>query len=325
MPRTIEPELDAAYAIRGVADQQGRYLVPVRGAHLVGARGMVRLPDGSIASESVNFEPPLARDRNYLKPPCRRFVEKPGRYFSLVIHWSGTRNYYHWFHDVLTRLDGVLDVVPADTTLIVPPNMRGFQKDSLRLMGIPEKRLVEYDGRETWTVETLYFAPRVSHVGADRGETDRWVRDRVLRGCGITPRSTGRRIFISRRNAGQRRLVNDDEVSELLERYGFETVVTEGLSLESQAMLFAQAAVLVSTHGAGLTNMLFSAPGLKVLEMIEPAKMEVSYIYWAMAEELGHEYWYFVADTVSRPGHQSDTSVSLEKLEATLLAMKLDQ
>ena len=303
MPRSVEPELHDEYTIRRVANQLGRYLVPVRGTRLIGARGLVMLSDGSFAAESVNFKPQLGQDPDYVAPRRRKVVSKPGNYFSLVVHWSGTRNYYHWFHDTLTRLHGVLEYLPSDTTFVVSANLRQFQQDSLRLMGIADHQCAPFNGEEVWELETLHFAPRVSNVGSDRGDADIWVRDQILHGCGVVPLPTGRRIFISRRRASQRRLVNEEEVTGLLACYGFETVVTEELSLRDQAALFAQAEVLVSTHGAGLTNMLFSASGLKVVDMIEPRMLKHAYHFWTMADELDHEYWYFVADSVTRRGY----------------------
>jgi Glycosyltransferase 61 len=323
MPQSVEPEVHDVYARRQVVNQPGRYLVPVRGARLVGARGLVVLPDGSYAAESVWGEPDLAQDPDYLAPRRRTVVSKSGNYFSLVVHWSGTRNYYHWLHDVLIRLHGAMEHLPADTTFIVPARLRPFQQDSLRYLGIPGDRLAPYDGEEVWELETLYFAPRVSNVGSDRGVADQWLRDQILEGADVSPRHGGRRIYISRRNATKRRLVNEEAVETLLVDHGFETVLTEELSLREQAALFAQAEILVSAHGAGLTNILFAAPGLKVVDMIEPGMLDVAFIYWAMADELDHEYWYFVTESVPRPGYQNDTLVPIKKLAATLAAMHL--
>ena len=64
--------------------------------------------------------------------------------------------------------------------------------------------------------------------------------------------------------------------------------------------------------------MLFAPSGLVVVDMIDPGMFDWTYVFWTMAEELGHEYWYLVADSVPRPGHQHDASVPLDKLAATL-------
>lgn len=320
-PHTVDAELLEAYSQRAIAQQPGRYLVPIEGARLVGARGLVVLPDGSWAAESAWGAPELARDPDHLAPPRRAHVPQSGSWFSLLAHWSGTRNYYHWLHDVLVRLHGVREHLPSDTRFVVPPRLRPFQRDSLRFLGISDDRLVPFDGHETWEFETLHFAPKVSNVGSDRPAADRWLRDQLTAGAGVVPARGGRRIYISRRNAKKRRLVNEDAVEAFLEHRGFETVLTEDLTFQEQIARFAQADVLVSTHGAGLTNMLFAASGLRVVELIEPGMADVAYIYWAMADALGHEYWYFRNDSVPRRGYQPDALASLEKLEATLAAM----
>jgi hypothetical protein len=325
MPRTVEPELHHQYTIREVANQRGRYLVPVRGARLIGGKGLVILPDGSFAAESRNSLPELKMDPDYLAPRRRKVVSKPGNYFSLVLRWSATPNYGHWFHDTLTRLHGVRDHLPPDTIFVVPANLNQYQQDSLRLMGIADNQRARFNGEEVWELETLHFAPQVTHVGDDRADVDIWLRDQILHGCGVVPVQAGRRIFISRRRAKTRRVVNEEAVVELLASFGFETVVAEELSIREQATLFAGASALVSTHGSGLTNMLFSAPGLKVVEMIDPQMLKHAYHFWTMAEQLGYDYWYFVADSVPRRGHRDDVLVPLEKLEETLERMQLDR
>jgi len=60
-----------------------------------------------------------------------------------------------------------------------------------------------------------------------------------------------------------------------------------------------------------------------VVEMIEPGMITQAYVYWTMAQELGHEYWYFIADSVPQPGKQNDTAVPLSKLRGTLDQIRL--
>lgn len=49
--------------------------------------------------------------------------------------------------------------------------------------------------------------------------------------------------------------------------FGFETVYAEDLSFDEQRNLFFETKILVTPHGAGLTNVLFMQPGTKVLEL----------------------------------------------------------
>ena len=55
-----------------------------------------------------------------------------GAYFSLIHLWSTTRNYYHWMHDSLKRLYGILEYLPDDTEVHDPvqTSVRSNEKPS---------------------------------------------------------------------------------------------------------------------------------------------------------------------------------------------------
>ena len=114
-------------------------------------------------------------------------------------------------------------------------------------------------------------------------------------------------------------------MEDFLRGYGFDTLVAEELTLREQVAQFTNAELVVSTHGAGFTNTLFSPPGTRIVDMIEPEKLSHAYVFWTMAEALGHEYWYFLADAVAHPGRQYDTHVPIDKLAATFERMKLER
>jgi capsular polysaccharide biosynthesis protein len=261
----------------------------------------------------------VGEDPAYYLPKRRPVLRKSGHYFSLVGKWGiqAQGNYYHWLHDTVERLFGVIPLLPVDTRYIVPANLTPLQIETLRLVGVKEDQLADFSGEEVWELETLHFAPPTSNSGSHRRDADEWLRDKILDGCGIAPTPAKRRIFISRRQAPNRRLVNEAEVEDYLHRCGFETWVPERLPICEQAKVFSQAEIVVSTHGAGLTNMLFAPRGLVVVDMIQPDMLPMAYVFWAMAEELGHQYWYFVAEAVPQPASRPDTIVPLEKLMAT--------
>jgi capsular polysaccharide biosynthesis protein len=82
------------------------------------------------------------------------------------------------------------------------------------------------------------------------------------------PRARGhRRLYFSRRGATHRRIVNADELSALLNKYGFETVELERLSAADQFKLAAEAEVVLGPHGAGLANILACPIACTVIEL----------------------------------------------------------
>ena len=103
--------------------------------------------------------------------------------------------------------------------------------------------------------------------------------------------------------------------------FGFETFHFEHLTFRDQVELLSQAEAIASTSGAALMNILFAPPGLKLLVLVEP--VEMSHVYWTMAEAAGHEYWYAMGETVLNPPPSPgiDLRVSPDKIANTLQAM----
>jgi Glycosyltransferase 61 len=325
LPRTIEPEIDDVFIRRRTVSQPGKYLVSLHGAKVLGPHGLVVLPDGSYAAESVFNDAHVKIDPSYYLPR-RRVVSKQGDYFSLLVKFAmaDRNNYYHWMHDTLERLYGVQSLLPADTNFIVPADLGQVHRESLRLLGVSDDQLVFFSGADAWQLETLHFSPQTTDSGVSRREVDEWLRDRTLAAFNVSLGAPSRRNFISRRDTSKRRLVNESEVESYLHQHGFETCLPETLTLGEQVKLFSQAEVVVSTHGSAFTNILFAPPGLTVVDMIQPSMIRWGSVFWAMAEELGHRYWYLAADSVPRPGHQDDTYVPVDRLAATLSEIGLD-
>jgi capsular polysaccharide biosynthesis protein len=77
----------------------------------------------------------------------------------------------------------------------------------------------------------------------------------------------GRRIYLSRADAGWRRVLNEPVLMAMLAQRGFESVSLAGMSVREQAALFDAAAWIVAPHGAGLANVVFARPGATLLEI----------------------------------------------------------
>lgn len=318
LPRTVEATMPATYADRTSASLRDKILVAIPGARIVGEHGLVVLPDGAYAAESAYTSAVLEADADYAAPPRRPVVPQPGGYVSLLNVWPHAV-YYHWMHDVLERLYRVLAHVPDDVRYLVPAGLRPYQVETLELLGIPESRLVRFDGSEVWELETLHFTTATTNSGSSRREVDEWLRDSVMRAYGIERSAAPhRRLYLSRRDVATRRLANEAEVEALLHGDGFETCRPEQLSLREQVALFAETEIVISGHGSAFTNMLFAPPGLVVVDMVEASMADLAYVFWTMCEALGHEYWFFSIDSVARPGQPPDGRVPLEKLRATL-------
>ena len=130
-----------------------------------------------------------------------------------------------------------------------------------------------------------------------RPELVRKVRDAVWQEEAPAPR---RRIFISRQKVKRRRLLNEEQIWRILEPLGFERVLMEELPFEAQVELMKDTRVLVGSHGAGLTNMIFCAPETQVLEIADLSFPNPN--FYALASGLGHDYWLAEGEPVGE-GH----------------------
>jgi capsular polysaccharide biosynthesis protein len=90
---------------------------------------------------------------------------------------------------------------------------------------------------------------------------------------------------------------NRDELMAAISQLGFEKYVLEDLTPEEQIELFYDADVVVGTHGAGLTNLLFS-PHTRVLELFPRDFVEPHYLF--MCKSLGHMYRFWLNTACSR-------------------------
>jgi capsular polysaccharide biosynthesis protein len=77
------------------------------------------------------------------------------------------------------------------------------------------------------------------------------------------------KVYLSRRNASNRRKFNEDEVFEMLKKYGFDEVLPEDYTINEQVALFNQAKIIVTGSGAALTNVLFCSEKCRIVVLVK--------------------------------------------------------
>lgn len=330
-PRTLEPEVDASFAPLCSYTVPERAVVQIPGARLRGAGGprhsrvgLALLPDGQFVGELVALTPAgrramLADEPSYTTRLPPRPEQKAGSYYAFV--GFGMHHYYHWCHDLIMGAIGLAGHLAPDARIIVPADMRPFQRESLALLGLDPRSWVEFPADGYWELEHLHVITPKLKTQIDSPEPFRWFRDAAMARLGVGPARPRRRLYLTRRGDGHWRTVNEPAVEAELHRFGFETVAPGTLSFKAQAELFAEAEVIVGT-GAGLFNMVFSPPGTKVLQLQEGR--HIVHALWTQAAAMAFDYHYLLCDSVPNPnGGDADIHVPLGKLSASLLSMDL--
>ena len=295
--------------------QKDLFLVRLEEAEFLGNSGAVVL-DGKVVVESVGDVSRLAKSDAFKEVSLLLPKRLKGRYTSVLhLPWANHNN-YHWFFDCLARLYLVLENVQGPIKIIMRQEMAAYQLETLEfvLRDYPQAEVVYIGKHEKWQVEEFVLPSFIanSQSGFLPSEVANWLREKVWRGYGVQQAKHKKRIYISRANAKTRRVLNEQALLPILERYGFEVVRAEDLTYQQQVQLFFEAEAVVAPHGAGLTNLLFSEQ-CQVLEF-HPANLIKTH-YFLLSKGLGFRYSAVVGTMGDR---LENYTVNVQEVEAWL-------
>ena len=227
-----------------------------------------------------------------------------------TIAFPESSGYFHWILDCLPRLKLLEEVISEIDYLIVPYNLKRFHLETLSLLGFPEEKLLKIKDGDHLMCENLFVPSRSS--------ASKWVCD-FLRESFI-PKDVAephRLIYISRKDALYRKIINEEEVEDYLRGIGFEIVQMSELNFLEQVKICAEAQIVVGPHGAGLSNTVFCR-NAKILEMFSPSYINKA--YWTIANNVGNEYYYLLGGDApgNSPPPWRDFRVDMEAFKETL-------
>jgi len=131
-----------------------------------------------------------------------------------------------------------------------------------------------------------------------------------------------RRVFLNRSKESGRCIENFEEIKKILNIYKFEIVDTNNTPLDYQAQLFNSIKYLVSIHGAGNTNIIFSQQSLRFLEL-NPANRIACHYYW-LSKSLGIDYYNVVLGRNLTSTHiypEPSFTIDPQKFETALIKL----
>lgn len=294
-------------------------LVEIPQATVHFASGAAFDQEGHVFPETSTFFPLFTRTPS-TSPPLEDIPELPGRYLIIPSVWG--YNYAHWLWDSLPRW-AALRYCPDDTKILIYKDAPGYQRESLRLLGVPDERMVEAPGA-LFRVEHL-MALCSGHNCGPHPYLARETRNALLAAVGADAKTAGTRRFYAGRNQAPvrarstRRILNEPELLDLLERHGFETIQPQSLSFADQIRLFASASVVAGPHGAALYNILFAPEQSSVMEFLVWEHFETSVSRLSSLCEINHFHLFGQAQNA-----QLELILDIKKVER-LLAMMLPE
>ena len=248
----------------------------------------------------------------------RRFRKQqlPGTTPYVSVH-NSYRGYYHWLLESVPKLLEAQRTIP-NFTLLLPANYTdAFYDDTLRLLGITKIERLQPN--------TLYHVPMLAlpygkeAMGDYVAQALAEVKALFLR-VTLTSATLGpERLYISRRKASRRKVLNENAVEQMLVAHGFIALCFEDYTFEEQVRLCANAKILVGIHGAGLANMVFLPNQATVVELRKFDNGH-NYFFTHLASTIGLDYHllYCAAQDEQQSVQDADLWVDLASLQAVL-------
>lgn len=333
-PKTLDADLYWKFNLDYGTQSQPAYLASVAGGRIWNGVAIIT-PDNQLLSDTSIYM--RVDPNNPQKHPVFRQEIQPPTYLDktvAVLSAAGGNSFFHWIVDVLPRYDLLRrspDWFQDIDYFIINDLAQGFQRDSLKLLNIPPEKLITVADYPHLQAKRLLVPSFVRHQTCNIGNwAFEFLRQALIPQTILDSDDTNkiRRLYISRNKASSRRLLNEDEILENLQKKGFEKIFLEDYSLTEQIKLFATANSVIAPHGAGLTNLIFCPKNSKVLEIYSPNYVSVS--YWNICNQVGLDYYYLFG-TGPRPQpfedphlRLEDIHVNISEFEAILKDMKIE-
>jgi capsular polysaccharide biosynthesis protein len=230
-------------------------------------------------------------------------------------------NYYHWIFDCLPRLANLPEHFSG--RLILPKIRFEFQRSTLAILGINLSRIVSIDERKVVRPDVCIVPSLASFTGHPSALAVRWLRENFV--SRNAPKNKAHRlIYISRRDARARRLINEEEIANVLKAFRFEEVVLSDMSFDESVQLLGGARCVVAVHGAGMSNLVLCPPGARVIELANNDYLH--WCYWELSHQCGHSHEFVLTNPEApvrhhEPSCEASFHIDRHQLEAALTRM----
>ncbi len=230
-------------------------------------------------------------------PKVAKNFNEQNTYVWLPIDEPSSGNPWHIWIDMISKFRLIEKRYAIDwrKTVAILPNKSAYF-DKVAKHCFPQLKYYVMPKGETWRFKHL-LVPSMSnaHDGITNGDMVRWLRQKFAPKIKKDP---WRKLWISRKNAVARHVSNEEEL--FMKLKGWQFVQLEKLPIAEQMQLFAEAKYIISPHGAGLTNLLWSQPGTKVIEF-QRGSMLSKKVYPILAHHLELDFHTFCPNIMVLP------------------------
>jgi hypothetical protein len=227
-------------------------------------------------------------------------------------YYSDSSNYYHFWCDAIVDAWILYASNPqkAKPSLIIMPfSGKPWQREVLDLCSIPYDKII---GLHQFTEITIKHASIVFRAKGGRASPP-WLYQAlqdIVKPCLYEAIGYPKRIYSARLNSMRRRLVNEDEVIELMLLHGYTIIDCCNESVANQIKLFRNASHIVAPHGASLTNIAWCKPNTYILDLMPSRHMNPC--FFDLARQGGMNYMLFPTMPINSSQDPLDCPVKID-------------
>lgn len=229
-----------------------------------------------------------------------------------------SRNFCHWHEEMMKVI--ILERIGYDCNYVIA-ELPAFARELLGMIGIAPERILEVR-RPTRFREALFTTPVSYRNVAEYPEVLLWLRERLLANDREGEANIGTRLWLDRGKQTRlgRKLINEEEVGRLLDRYSFERVDMGSLSVVKQIAIARNARVMSGLHGAQFVHSQLMSPRSWAIECFSPLYLNPTYtdIYRVL------QHSYAQVTSLNTPlfpyPHGSDVLVDCQQLDLAMRA-----
>lgn len=229
---------------------------------------------------------------------------------------TNAHGYFHWIIDALPKLTSIRNLLKSDFIVLLPEKYyTPFVDDSLSVLKIAKSQIFLIKKNTKVLIEQLWVMGHPAQPAGTGNYRPKQLKafQKHIKEYYKIPKDAkdlflneyGNKIYISRKDASYRYLINEDEIIDLLDAHGFSTIYASQFTIQEQIILFSQARIVLSLHGAGLSNIIWMSSGTAVAEIRQEGDAHNN-CYFSLASALDINYYFSLASTNKKNSHTAN-------------------
>ena len=173
---------------------------------------------------------------------------------------------------------------------------------------IKDKFILIKELPEDYEIINIYGGDRYKN-NFDFKDTLTYIRELFLNRITKTPSISYKKIFITRKdsfsshNIFKRCIKNEEELKKMLNKYDFTYIVLENYSFNDKIQLFNYTDIIISSHSAALTFIIFCKINVKIVEILNKG-----------TDRFLHDHYKDISKNLKLNGYNRYSSITEDKM-----------